>query len=35
MGADCLQGYYFDAPTTRPNFAFGQIEATGRNTSAA
>jgi len=24
MGADCLQGYYFDAPTIRPNWIFGE-----------
>lgn len=23
MGADCLQGYYFDAPVIRPNWIFG------------
>ena len=24
MGIDCLQGYYFDAPTIRPNWMFGE-----------
>ncbi len=24
MGVDCLQGYYFDAPTIRPNWMFGE-----------
>ena len=24
LGVDCLQGYYFDAPTVRPNWMFGE-----------
>lgn len=24
LGLDCLQGYYFDAPTVRPNWIFGE-----------
>ena len=24
MGVDCLQGYYFDPPTVRPNWLFGE-----------
>ncbi|WP_299691852.1 EAL domain-containing protein [uncultured Tateyamaria sp.] len=24
LGTDCLQGYYFDAPTVRPNWMFGE-----------
>ncbi|MEL6884471.1 MAG: EAL domain-containing protein [Pseudomonadota bacterium] len=27
MGVDCLQGYYFDAPTVRPNWMFGERRA--------
>lgn len=35
MGVDCLQGYYFDAPTTRPHWAFGDRRGANRQTSAA
>lgn len=30
MGADCLQGYYFDAPQVRPNWLFGERGAQGK-----
>ena len=26
MGVDCLQGFYFHSPTTRPTWAYGQID---------
>lgn len=35
LGADCLQGYYFDAPTTRPHWAFGEQRRAKRTTTAA
>jgi len=35
MGVDCLQGYYFDAPTTRPTWAYGDRRAASRTTNAA
>lgn len=35
MGADCLQGFFFDAPTTQPNWAFGMTDAQRQKTSVA
>ena len=35
MGVDCLQGYYFDAPTTRPHWAFADRRSGNQRTSAA
>ncbi|MEP6017361.1 MAG: EAL domain-containing protein [Paracoccaceae bacterium] len=35
LGADCLQGFYFDAPTTRPHWAFGEQRRSKRKTTAA
>ena len=34
-GVDCLQGYFFDAPTTRPHWAFGDRRAAQPKTSVA
>ncbi len=35
LGVDCLQGYYFDAPTTRPHWAYGEQRRAKRTTTAA
>lgn len=35
MGVDCLQGFLFDAPTTQPNWAFGNAAMQRQNTSVA
>ena len=35
MGVDCLQGYYFDAPTVRPNWMFGERRVAERQNLSA
>ena len=35
MGVDCLQGFYFNAPTTRPHWAYADRRQAKRRTSAA
>lgn len=35
MGVDCLQGYYFDAPTTRPHWAYADRRSGAARSTAA
>lgn len=35
MGIDCLQGFFFDAPTTRPHWSFGEARSARRSSSVA
>ena len=35
LGVDCLQGYYFDAPTVRPNWMFGERRVAQKTTAKA
>ncbi|MEO0744371.1 MAG: EAL domain-containing protein [Pseudomonadota bacterium] len=35
LGVDCLQGYFFDAPTVRPNWMFGERRAAQKTNAQA